>query len=214
MQDSADDHVFQDLDLGILLVEREGAVSLSSLHLNPASFKIVIEGEVVMKSIKDLPKAMWLLFGLTYALHLSYPKPMKNTFQFIQQDSDPKHTSRLCKGYLTKKESDGVLRQMTWPPQSPDLNPIEMVWDEMDRRMKAKGPTRLPQIKLYHGWKRKLRVGDAHDGMGMKRLVVAEVLSVMKMRPLVRILQVQLLLGRQSDCNVQLVSVKTLRLNK
>ncbi|KAI2656741.1 Triosephosphate isomerase [Labeo rohita] len=84
-KDSADDHVFQELDLGILLVEREGAVSLSSLHLNPASFKIVIEGEVVMKSIKDLPKAMWLLFGLTYALHLSYPKPMKNTFQFIQQ---------------------------------------------------------------------------------------------------------------------------------
>ena len=33
---------------------------------------------------------------------------------------------RLCKGYLTK-ESDGVLHQITWPPQSPDLNPIEMV---------------------------------------------------------------------------------------
>ncbi|XP_045915024.1 toll-like receptor 13 [Micropterus dolomieu] len=43
----------------------------------------------------------------------------------FQQDNDPKHTSRLCKGCLTKKESDGVLRQMTWPPQSPDLNPIE-----------------------------------------------------------------------------------------
>ena len=51
------------------------------------------------------------------------------------------NTSRLCKGYLTKKESDGLLRQMTWPPQSPDLNPIEMVWDEIDCRMKAKGPT-------------------------------------------------------------------------
>jgi hypothetical protein len=45
----------------------------------------------------------------------------------FQQDIDPKHTSRLCKGYLTKKESDGVLHQMTWPPHSPDLNPIEMV---------------------------------------------------------------------------------------
>ncbi|CAJ0938370.1 unnamed protein product [Ranitomeya imitator] len=59
----------------------------------------------------------------------------------FQQDNDSKHTSRLCKGYLTKKESDGVLRQMTWPPQSPDLNPIKMVWGELDRRVKAKGPT-------------------------------------------------------------------------
>ena len=42
------------------------------------------------------------------------------------------HISRLCKGYFTK-ESDGVLHQMTWPPQSPNLNQIDMVWDELDR---------------------------------------------------------------------------------
>uniref|UniRef100_A0A8C7TQI5 Structural maintenance of chromosomes protein 5 n=1 Tax=Oncorhynchus mykiss TaxID=8022 RepID=A0A8C7TQI5_ONCMY len=30
---------------------------------------------------------------------------------------------------------------MTWPPQSPDYNPIEMVWDELDHRVKEKQPT-------------------------------------------------------------------------
>ena len=50
------------------------------------------------------------------------------------------YTSRLCKGYSTNK-SDGVLHQMTWPPQSPDLNSIELVWDELDRRLKEKHPT-------------------------------------------------------------------------
>ncbi|KAF2988664.1 hypothetical protein MJC1_04258 [Methylocystis sp. MJC1] len=31
----------------------------------------------------------------------------------FQQDNYTKRTSRLCKGYLTKKESDGVLHQVT-----------------------------------------------------------------------------------------------------
>ena len=56
------------------------------------------------------------------------------------------HTSRLCKGYLTKKESDGVLHQMSWSPQSTNLNPIEMVWDELDRRVKEKQQASAQQM--------------------------------------------------------------------
>uniref|UniRef100_A0AAZ3P1P3 Tc1-like transposase DDE domain-containing protein n=1 Tax=Oncorhynchus tshawytscha TaxID=74940 RepID=A0AAZ3P1P3_ONCTS len=64
----------------------------------------------------------------------------------FQQDNDPKYPSRLCKSYLAKKERNGVLHQMTWPPQSPDLNPIEMVWDEFDSRVKEKLPTSAQHI--------------------------------------------------------------------
>jgi hypothetical protein len=58
------------------------------------------------------------------------------------------HTSRLYKAYLTKSvESEGVLHQITWPPKSPDLNPIEIVWDELDRRVKDK-----QQTNAQHMW--------------------------------------------------------------
>jgi hypothetical protein len=34
-----------------------------------------------------------------------------------------------------------VLHQVTWSPQSPNLNSIQMVWDELDRKVKEKQPT-------------------------------------------------------------------------
>ena len=56
---------------------------------------------------------------------------------------------------MTKKESDGVLHQMTWPPQSHNLNPIEMVWDELDRRVKERQPTSAQHLweLLQDCWK-------------------------------------------------------------
>ena len=48
-----------------------------------------------------------------------------------------------------------MLHQMTWPPQSPDLNPIETVWDELERRVKEKQPTSAQHMweLLQDSWK-------------------------------------------------------------
>lgn len=72
----------------------------------------------------------------------------------FQQDNDPKHTSILCTKYLKLKEDIGVLKRLTWPPQSPDINPIELLWDELDRRVKDLRPTSLGGLwnSLEEAW--------------------------------------------------------------
>jgi transposase len=65
----------------------------------------------------------------------------------LQQDNDPKHTSNLCKNYLKSKVDNGTLKLLDWPSQSPDLNPIELLWEEMDRRIKKKRPTSLNDLE-------------------------------------------------------------------
>ncbi|KZS00198.1 TE: Transposable element Tcb1 Transposase, partial [Daphnia magna] len=54
----------------------------------------------------------------------------------FQEDNDPKHASKLCRGYLDRKENAGEVIRMVWPPQSPDLNPIEQIWDHVDTKIR------------------------------------------------------------------------------
>ena len=72
----------------------------------------------------------------------------------FMQDNDPKHTSKLCRSYIKDKENCGDLKYMDWPSQSPDLNPIEMLWDHLDREVRKKCPTSKESLwtALQESW--------------------------------------------------------------
>lgn len=54
----------------------------------------------------------------------------------LQQDNDPKHTSRVAKAFI-KEERINVIE---WPSNSPDLNPIENMWHIVKNNVEKRMP--------------------------------------------------------------------------
>jgi len=61
----------------------------------------------------------------------------------FQQDNAPVHTANVAKQYFV----DANITVLTWPPQSPDLNPIENAWTWLKKRVASRAPRSYEELE-------------------------------------------------------------------
>ncbi|XP_048855995.1 uncharacterized protein LOC125723421 [Brienomyrus brachyistius] len=80
--DTSDEPDLLDVSVALLTVVKDN--DTGPVHFQPVKISVVIESEIV-GNLPRFADAVLVMFGLIYALHLSYPRGLTNTFEFIQK---------------------------------------------------------------------------------------------------------------------------------
>ena len=62
----------------------------------------------------------------------------------LQHDNARPHVSKCTQNFLS---SIGITVLKNWPPYSPDLNIIEVIWAKMKKRVQSASPASVEQLK-------------------------------------------------------------------
>lgn len=95
---------------------------------------------VFIDGTMDAPLYVSILAG---ALPPSVAAMRLSSFIF-QQDNDPKHTAGLTTGFMRARG----IKKLSWPPQSPDMNPIENLWGILKSRVALRKPKNVAELKV------------------------------------------------------------------
>ncbi|KAK3572505.1 hypothetical protein QTP86_034294, partial [Hemibagrus guttatus] len=107
----------------ILLTPGPGRLAVINGTMNSADYQKILK-ENVRPSVCDLKlKRTWVL----------------------QQDNDPKHTSKSTSEWLKKNK----MKTLECPSQSPDLNPIEMLWHDLKKVVHARKPSNVAELQQF-----------------------------------------------------------------
>ncbi|KAI4882263.1 hypothetical protein NFI96_031876 [Prochilodus magdalenae] len=119
----------------------------------------------------------------------------------LQQDNDPKHTSKT-----PRNDSEETLAVLKWPSMSPDLNPIEHLWKELKPAVWKRHPSYLRQLEqcAHEEWtripaERCRSLSDRLFSTNKNKLLLLLLMMMMMMMVLKTLLWIFILLGLLSE---------------
>ena len=106
-------------------------------YLTPLTGNLNANGYIDILEKSAIPSAHLLGYGNNY---------------FFQDDGAPCHRARIVKEW----KADDNIRVLEWPPQSPDLNPIENLWRELGKSVRRQRCGNLNNLRqaLVAEWDR------------------------------------------------------------
>lgn len=114
----------------------------AGIHHNGKTDLVVLQGNVNQRSYRRLLETVCLPHAR---------RVYGNNF-LLQDDNAPAHRARTVNAFI---QAQGVTR-LPWPSKSPDMNPIEHAWDQLDRAIRRldPAPANLQQLRaaLVNEW--------------------------------------------------------------
>ena len=125
----------------------------------------------------DLVTVQGTLTGARYIQEVLDPVVIDNhrlaTTPIFMDDNARPHRARAVMQHL---ENNGI-SHIPWPAMSPDLNPIEHVWDQIDRQVRRRTPSpqnlRQLEAAIHEEWRRLPNARLRRLVLGMPRRVLA-----------------------------------------